>query len=72
MAVQEGYLIIAYTEEYALCKVNTPHSNYYGEYVIMKCTIKRANYWKPITKHYANRYVAEGIYRRLIDGSKNL
>lgn len=72
MIEQERYSVIAHTKEYALCKVISSRSCNYDKYVVIKCTIKRIDYWEPISNYYNDRYPAEAIYRRLIDGSKNL
>ena len=66
------YGFIKSTADYALCKVINSRSRHYNKYVVLKCTLKRVNHWDPISNYYRERYTADSIYRRLIDGSKNL
>lgn len=72
MAEQEKYIVITHAGDYALCKVANTRSRNYDKYVVIKRTLKRVDYWEPISQYYKDRYPAETIYRRLLDGSKNM
>lgn len=72
MEKQIQYNVITDTENFALCKVASKHSKHYDRYVVLRRTKKDVNHWEPTSRHYKDRHPAESIYRRLIDGSKDM